>query len=87
MNRLMWFLLFLGALMYAAPFALGQQHEGRQGVGNRLLKTEIDSAREACGFFNEPVRPAARLMGTSRLRPLAGRDADSQRLASLSIHK
>jgi hypothetical protein len=32
MNRLMWFLLFLGALMYAAPLALGQQHEG--GVGH-----------------------------------------------------
>jgi hypothetical protein len=34
MNRLMWFLLFLGVLMYAAPFALGQQHEERHGVGH-----------------------------------------------------
>ena len=147
MNRLMWFLLFLGVLMYATPFALGQQHEERHGVGheywhhqfyhlkrpdapgwfrnapdvfaallslnlgfalvgvvlvvaipvvalmslawrifNRLLKTDRLPG-QVCGFFDEPVRPAARLMGTSRLRPLAGRDADSQRLASLGTHK
>jgi hypothetical protein len=46
----MWLLLFLGALMYAAPFALGQQHEGRQGVGNRLLKTESTQPAKLVGF-------------------------------------